>query len=437
MLFLLLSAAPAAADNDDFEAAKPLFLGTTDTVSNAGATLQPLESLTPQGLPHLQRCNVGGVFSQADRTLWWWVNGTGRPLTISTAGSDFDTQLGIFDGPLDGGALCQDADLGGETVTFDSIAGKPYRIQVGGCVLNTASGCEGNGPTGVVRVSATTPAPGNDRRGAPSPLPTGEPVAGDNHGAGEEQGERTECEGRPYGRTVWYLWTAAAAGTLQLEVSAPGATLAVFTQAGQALRCNATPGGAPRLSVHVSRGPHLVQVGGLGMHAGLSGDSVQAAFTVRASFTPGGDSDKDGIHDSVRGATHPRIQSRARLSVRHFASYAKVTGISVRSVPAGARVQVRCSGASCPFRRTRARTTARPRRVLSLMTASLRSAKITPRTTLEVRVTRTGRIGRVERFQFRRVGRDPVKQTRCLVPGASTPTRCTSSDPGREPLDRR
>jgi hypothetical protein len=450
-LLLLLSAGPAAADNDDFAAAKPLFLGATDSVSNGDATIQPGESLTPQGLPSLDRCVVDATSSQADKTLWWWVNGTGRPLTISTAGSDFDTQLGIFSGPLNGGALCQDADLGGETVTFDSIAGKPYWIQVGGCVLNTAEGCEGNGPTGVVRLSATTPAPANDRRAAAALLPTGQPVAGDNYGAGEEEGESTECDRRPYGRTVWYRWTAATAGTLNVTVSAPGATLAVFPQTGDALDCFATPGGQPRVSVQVSRGDYLVQVGGLGAHAGLSGDSAQAAFTVQAAMTAGGDRDNDGVLDAAdcrpgdarvhpgaldrpsngvdedcngRDATYPKILSRVRLAVQHFPTYAKVTALSVRSVPAGARLQVRCSGTGCPFRRSRPRTLRRARGVVSLMTARLRSAKIVPRTTLEVRVTRAGRIGRIERFLFRRAGRDPSRQTRCLDPGASAPTLC-------------
>ena len=422
-LLVALGAGRAQAANDDFEAASPLFFGTTETASNAAATSQPQESLTPQGSPGLDKCVAGPIdhpaYSQADKTLWWWVNGTGRPITISTAGSDFDTQLGIFSGPLSGAAICQDADLNGESVTFDSVAGHPYRIQVGGCILNTDGGCQGAGPTGVIHVSATTPPPANDERAAPAPLPTGQPVSGDNYGAGEERSESIVCDHKPYGRTVWYRWTAASAGSLQVTVSAPAATVAVFDQAGNELGCAATPGGS-RLTVPVSRGEHLVQIGGLGAHAGLSGDSAQAWFTVQASLTAGGDRDNDGVLD----AASPAITSRALLSVRHFRTYAKVTALSVRSVPAGSRVELRCSGRSCPFRRTRSRTVARARPALSLMTASLRSARIVPPTTLQVRVTRAGRIGRITSFQFLRAGRDPVERVRCLPPGATVPTRC-------------
>jgi hypothetical protein len=58
------------------------------------------------------------------------------------------------------------------------------------------------------------------------------------------------------------------------------------------------------------------------------------------------------------------------------------------------------------------------------MTAALRSARIVPRTTLDVHVTRSGRIGSVTRFRFDRRGREPVEQIRCLPPGSRTPTRC-------------
>jgi hypothetical protein len=448
MLFLL-SAAPVAAANDAFGAAKRLFLGAKDAASNAAADSEPLESLTPKGIPGRTHCVNGTQISQTDKTLWWWVEGTGRPLTVSTAGSDFDTHLGIFEVPFDGDAMCQDADAGGESITFDSVAGRPYWIQVGGCVFAT-HGC--GTPTGVANLTASTPAPGNDARGAAAGLPTGQPVSGDNYGAGEEPGEQTQCGSRFYGRTVWYLWNAASAGTVEIVATAPNATLALFTLDGVAVGCSASPGAEARMFVPVNRGQYRVQVGGLGPHNGLASDSAQGRFDVRAGLTPGHDRDRDGILNSADckpddpsvhpgapdrpnngvdedcqggDASYQRIMSKADLDVRHVAGYAKVTALSVRSVPAGARVQVRCSGASCPFRRARTRTFPRGRRAASLLTAKLRAARITPRTTLEVRITGSRRIGSVQSFRFRRAGRDPAKLTRCLVPGSSRPTRCS------------
>jgi hypothetical protein len=417
---LVLTAAPVSAASDAFDAAKPLFLGTQDaTVTNVGATVEPGESLTPAGLPGLTHCDNGETSSQAQATMWWWVTGTGRPLTITTAGSELDTHLGIFEDALNGPALCQDADEAGERVTLDSVAGRAYRIQVGGC-LSSTFGC--GAATGRIRLLATSPAPPNDRRAAAAALPTGQPVAGDNYAAGEEPGEQLACGGRPYGRTVWYRWTAPGPGTARFAVSAPGAAVAAFTGDGDPLGCDAAPGGDARLALGVGRGEHLLQVSGIGAHAGLSGDSSQAPFTVQAAFTPGA----DGAGDDGRGTggDMPRITSRARLSVRLFPRYAKVLSLSARRVPAGARVQLRCSGRSCRFRRTRARTVRRASKAVSLMTAKLRAARIVPTTTLEVRVTRADRIGRVMRFRFTRAGRDPVLQTRCLPPGASIPRRC-------------
>jgi hypothetical protein len=63
---------------------------------------------------------------------------------------------------------------------------------------------------------------------------------------------------------------------------------------------------------------------------------------------------------------------------------------------------------------------------MSLMNAKLRKARIRPVTTLEVRVTQSGRVGRVVRYRFARRGRKPAEQTLCLPPGATKPARCTT-----------
>jgi hypothetical protein len=453
-LLLLIPVGAARADNDDFADAKPLPLGVTDySVSNAGASIQPGETLTENGDADHNACvrNLDStMFSRAGATMWWVVTGTGRPITVTTAGSSFDTHLGIFSGGLDGAADCQDG-APTEALTFASAAGVQYRVQVGGCVYSQPTPCT-SGPTGQIHVLATSPPPANDARGAAAALPSGQIVTGDNYAAApEETGEATSCGGQPYGRTVWYRWTASSTGTVAFNVSGAGTTVAAFGQTGTPLGCQVASGGGARLVLGVTRGDVLVQVAGIGARAGLSSDSTQGRFTLQADFTETTDRDGDGIpngsdckpddarvHPGLRDvprngvdedcngrdAPYPSITSRAALGVALFSAYSKVTSVTARDVPAGARVQLRCSGRSCPFRRTRARTIHRKRASVSLMTSALRAKRILPTTTFEVRVTGAGHIGRVMRFAFKKLRRNPTITTRCLAPGSSTPRRC-------------
>jgi hypothetical protein len=449
LLFLLVPAALASA-SDDFGSPRPLYLGTEDaTVDNSAGTVQPGETFTASGA----RCEVSPTeYSEASRTMWWWVTGTGRPLTVTTAGSSFDTHLGIFEGAIDAGTRCQDA-AGAETLTFPSVAGQPYRIQVGSCAMSTPNGCQG-AASGVIHVKATSPPPANDQRAAATPLASGQTLNGDNYASGEEGGEIVSCALLPYGRTVWYRFTAPAVGGVRFTVNGANPAVAVFNGTGERLGCDATPGGDARVSLpKVPRGDLWVQVGGVGAHAGLVGDAIQSPFTIQAAFSPSNDNDGDGVTNardcrpddasvrpgakdiprngvdedcSGRDAAYPRIRSRASLGVKLHGSYAKVTRLLARSVPAGARVQLRCSGRSCPFARTPALTVPRAMRSVSLMNAKLRKVRIRPVTSFEVRVTQSGRIGRVVRYRFARRGRRPAEQTLCLAPGATKPARCTT-----------
>ena len=415
-LLVLLPTAPAvaAAPNDSSQATKRLSLGSPDaTVSNEGATTEPGETFTSTASPERAFCTADGVQSQAGSTVWYRVTGTGRPLTVTTAGSTFDTHLGIFGGPVTGDGTCQDADEGGESITFPSEAGRRYFIQVGGCVFSPF-GC--GLAIGQVQILATSPAPANDLRGAAARLVTGAPVSGDNYAATEDGGEQTKCNGRDVGRTVWYRWTAADAGQVRFVVTgAPNAAIAAFPQTGPAHGCDATPGGNAELAVDVRAGDVLVQVAGIGAHAGLTSDSAQSAFQLSAVFTPSGRRGADG----GRG----RVSARAQMAVRFRGRYTKVRSLTARSVPAKARLQVRCSGRGCPFARSRTRTVRRASREVSLSSAKLRRANLPPRTKLEVRVTKAGLIGLVTRWTFR-AGRPPLEETLCLPPGVRRPQRC-------------
>jgi len=328
-----------------------------------------------------------------------------------------------------------------------------YRIQVGSCAVNPAHGCQG-AAAGVIHLKATSPPPANDARAAATPLAAGQTVAGDNYASGEELGEIVSCNLLPYGRTVWYRFTAPSVGGVRFTATGANPSLAVFNGIGERLGCDATPGGDARVTLErVPRGDLWLQVGGVGLHAGLIGDAIQSPITIGAAFSPSNDNDGDGVTNardcrpddagvrpgakdipgngvdedcSGRDAAYPRISARARVGVKLHARWAKVTRLVARDVPAGARVQLRCSGRSCPFAHTPAETIPRASAAVSLMNAKLRKARIRPVTTLEVRVTQSGRIGRVVRYRFARRGRKPTERTLCLAPGATTPARCTA-----------
>jgi len=97
---------------------------------------------------------------------------------------------------------------------------------------------------------------------------------------------------------------------------------------------------------------------------------------------------------------------------------ARITLVEVRGGPPGARVAVRCTGQGCPFRlRRRIAETGRVRlsNFPRILAAGAR---------IEVFVRATGVIGRFVGFRIR-AGKRPVRTDRCLMPGATEPTRCS------------
>jgi len=97
---------------------------------------------------------------------------------------------------------------------------------------------------------------------------------------------------------------------------------------------------------------------------------------------------------------------------------ARITLVEVRGSPRGARVAVRCTGQGCPFRlRRRVVETGRVR-LSDFPRILVAGARI------EVFVRAPGVIGKYVNFRIR-AGKRPVRTDRCLMPGASTPTRCT------------
>lgn len=94
--------------------------------------------------------------------------------------------------------------------------------------------------------------------------------------------------------------------------------------------------------------------------------------------------------------------------------------LSVRDVPPGAAVELRCSGHGCPGKRKTVKVSKSARADVHKL---LRHRRLRPGARLELRITRADMIGKVVRFHVRR-GHTPSWQVLCLPPGARSPARC-------------
>ncbi len=199
--------APAPA-NDNFASA--IFLtGTTAT-----ATGTSINATKQSGEPTIAG-NAGG------HSVWyaWTAASTGK-VTLTTAGSSFDTLLGVYTGTavnaLTAIATNDDASSSVTTssVTFTPVAGKTYYLAVDG--YNAASG------TVKINLSQAAPAvaPANDNFANAITL-TGSAATitgATNVNATKESGEPSHA-GNTGGHSIWYNWTAPANGTVTLNTA--------------------------------------------------------------------------------------------------------------------------------------------------------------------------------------------------------------------------
>ncbi len=202
--------------NDHFAGRFPI-LGSVATVtgSNTVATLEPGEPLHA-GQP-------GGS------SVWWsWTAAASEPVTMSTAGSSFNTLLAVYTGAklsnLKTVAANDDDPAGGTNtsrLSFTAVAGTPYHIAVDG--YQGASGS----------IVLRTP-PLNDhfvhRISIPGAAST---IVGYNELASKESLEPNHA-GNAGGKSLWWSWTCPASGPV--TISTLGSTfdtlLAVYTGAG-------------------------------------------------------------------------------------------------------------------------------------------------------------------------------------------------------------
>lgn len=163
--------------------------------------------------------NAGG------KSVWYrWVANTTGPVTISTAGSNFDTLLGIYTGTgvatLTAIASNDDEDgLTTSRVTFNAVIGTTYRIAVDGK----------GGAAGSIEI-AVNPAK-NDHFANMFTITGGSGTAtGSNRGATVEAQEPAHAGG-PAATSIWYFWTAPLTGdaSFTTEGSTFDTRLAIYT----------------------------------------------------------------------------------------------------------------------------------------------------------------------------------------------------------------
>jgi hypothetical protein len=106
-----------------------------------------------------------------------------------------------------------------------------------------------------------------------------------------------------------------------------------------------------------------------------------------------------------------------RIAGRFKGARTTLRRVTVRA-PRGARIQIRCRGRGCPYRR----------KATAVKLVRVRSLQRTyrPRATIEIRVTQPQKIGKYTRVRTRK-GKAPVRIDRCLRPGRTRPVRCPTA----------
>ena len=204
--------------NDNF-ANRATLVGTnvTATGANANATAQPGEP-----------AHAG---SPAARSLWWtWTAPVSGMVTVNTVGSSFDTVLAVYTGSVvtNLAAIASNDDAGGQRtslLTFNASAGVAYQLAVdgfGGAVGNVVLN---------LSVAGGGAAPGNDNfANALALAGANVATAGRNLGATAQAGEPAHA-GSAAARSVWWAWTAPAAGVVIASTAGSDfdTVLAVYT----------------------------------------------------------------------------------------------------------------------------------------------------------------------------------------------------------------
>jgi hypothetical protein len=333
----------AATGSNDVSGATFLHFSKPDRMNLSSYTEQPGEMLT---FSSSIRC---------DPSFRAWVERTAL--------------VGVYSGdPFSGaaGALvdCRFAASGTTSVTWPSVPGQRYLIQVGLCAVDDAAPrwCNGWPPGAVpnVDVVSRSAAPSYDTRaGAVDINPT---FHYDNHGA-QRENEINSCGNIQYGNTVWFKYTAPTWGIASFQLGLMTGVLSI-RRAGSDAVVACGPGA---VEAKVAKGETVwLQVGGdvQGTDTYLEGH-----FTLTPTLRDP-DDDNDGTPNAgdcqpLDPAIHPNVpeikddgvdqncvasDNKARkpsTSGSFFTRGDRLTTFALNEVLKGSRIAVNCNGPAC------------------------------------------------------------------------------------------
>jgi hypothetical protein len=182
---------------------------------------------------------------------------------------------------------------------------------------------------------------------------------------------------------------------------------------------------ATSMTVTVAPAP-LVDGDGDGVVGSADCDDANAAIYPGAPDIPANGIDEDCDQQDAQVKLDPPIVNRWAYAKK----YSIVLALKVRDAPAGAVVEVRCSGpkpkrarrnVGCPFTSRKWPAKSRQRTVNMLKPFARR--KLLVKTVVEIRITSPGTIGKVVRYRIK-PGKVPRARRFCLPPGAPAPVSC-------------
>jgi subtilisin family serine protease len=201
---------------NDLFANRAVVTGTTATASgsNVGASEETGEPA--------HAGNAGG------KSVWWtWIAPVSGAVTLSTAGSGFDTLLGVYTGASIStlSVIASNDNQGFSTfsaVSFSATAGTQYQIAVDGF----------GGASGSIQLNLKMSVPPPNNAFANRIVLAGSSVTttGNNENATKETGEPLHADNAG-GRSVWWTWTASSSGPVRVATTGStfDTTLGVYT----------------------------------------------------------------------------------------------------------------------------------------------------------------------------------------------------------------